>query len=142
MKRIRPYHGAGMLFYHRDPHENVHILLGRRISRPGLGKWSVPGGGYESDDGIMMGRRDYRSTAIRETSEEIARSVTDCSLIWRLHLPGFHWELFSTESEDMNIPNYNCEFSQMSWFPIAELPSDTLFLIKNQVASLRRSLHS
>ncbi len=142
LKWAIPYHGAGIILYHKDEEGLIRVLLGRRATRPGIGRWSVPGGGYEAKDGRIDGKRDLKAAAIRETREEISVEVKECSKIWSMHVIIFHWELFCAESEDMAIPDYNWEFQVLRWLPLDDLPKDILLFIRPQVKALRRRLGS
>lgn len=126
IRRLRPYRGAGVLFYRMESGK-IEVLLGKRCYRPYAGRWSVPGGRCERShrDGRM---ETSWETALRETEEEIGvRFQLDGSaqepLRTRLGVPG----IFSFTTFILPYPvkaSMHCghEFSSLEWFPLHELP--------------------
>jgi len=144
-----PYHGAGILLWNRDAMGKLWVLIGKRTRKPGIGLWSFPGGGWEKDkEGFSPRNRstpDYAQTASRETQEEIGLHVQfppDVLPLWRIHLPGFHYEIFSWLMETRVVPEYSDEFSAMQWFPIEQLPSALVPFLRGQVMKLKKKVQA
>jgi 8-oxo-dGTP pyrophosphatase MutT (NUDIX family) len=141
--RYKPYHGAGVLFWCKNEHDSsISILLGKRLYNPLKGKWSVPGGGYEREDGFISKKFNYRATAMRESYEEIdvKADLNDKAAFFKCHLFFFNWELFDCEVKEKFYPRHYNEFSQLKWFSTNELPKNIPLLLKIQIAKLESIL--
>lgn len=116
-----PYKGAGVALFKRLPNGNYAILLGNRTGRWEHGKWSIPGGGYESYDKTLL------NTALRETQEEIGVDVLKAAIIkepveYRCNLIFFVWATYMYEVDsDFPVPKRFHEFSEMKFIPLQEL---------------------
>lgn len=115
-----PYKGAGVALFKKMNGE-YQILLGKRKYKPQAGKWSIPGGGYESYDTTLF------NTALRETQEEIGVDVLKAAInkkpvVFRCNLIFFIWETYMYEVvSDFPIPKRFHEFSEMRFIPLQEL---------------------
>ena len=115
-----PYKGAGVALFKKMNGE-YQILLGKRKYKPQAGKWSIPGGGYESYDTTLF------NTALRETQEEIGVDVLKAAInkkpvVFRCNLIFFRWETYMYEVvSDFPIPKRFHEFSEMRFIPLQEL---------------------
>lgn len=140
MKVVKPYHGAGIVFWTKDAQGRLSLLLGKRSFNPGKDKWSIPGGGWEQQDGFeKSGKRNYRQTAMRETQEEIHFDIPrrqNLSHLWSLHVPFFHFEVYAYYLLEQTIPSTVDEFSEVHWVPADTLPSPLTCFLRSQVASL------
>ena len=118
--RIKPYKGAGVALF-RKVNGEYQILLGKRKYKPQAGKWSIPGGGYESYDTTLF------NTALRETQEEIGVDVLKAAInkepvVFQCNLIFFIWETYMYEVvSDFPIPKRFHEFSEMRFIPLQEL---------------------
>ncbi|HNZ95505.1 MAG TPA: NUDIX hydrolase [Sphaerochaeta sp.] len=142
MKRL-PYHGAGILAWWKDAHGKTEVLLGLRKYNPQANMWSIPGGEWdERKDGFEEGTTpDYRATAIRETWEEIRLSIDDgddLALLWRTHIPFYHFRVFAYPMPEKRNLVCHEEFSRLRWFPVDDLPNNTVSLVRLQVSALRK----
>lgn len=138
MKSFTTYHGAGILCYTQDNEGSLLVLLGKRSVTRGYGKWSIPGGGWETKDGFAGKQRNYERTARRETAEEMGIEVGSLYPLWKSRLPYFHYEVFASPMEDARaITNIN-EFSSAGWFPLEALPKPLVPLVRLQVRALAR----
>jgi 8-oxo-dGTP diphosphatase len=140
-----PYHGAGVLFWNKDEMGRLWILMGRRTRRPGKDMWSFPGGGWENGvDGFLPQnplKPYYSQTASREAREEVELHIQftpDELPLWRIHIPGFHYEIYSWQMETRTAFRFNYEFSDMQWFSVDGLPPDTVPFLRSQVKKLQR----
>ena len=115
-----PYKGAGVALFKKMNGE-YQILLGKRKYKPQAGKWSIPGGGYESYDTTLF------NTALRETQEEIGVDVLKAAInkkpvVFRCNLIFFIWETYMYEViSDFPVPKRFHEFSEMRFIPLQEL---------------------
>ena len=50
LKDLKPYHGAGILFWYQAEDGQLSVLLGLRTRHPQKGQWSIPAGGWEGKD--------------------------------------------------------------------------------------------
>lgn len=138
MRQISTYHGSGILCYTKDAEGILRVLLGKRSVRKGFGKWSIPGGGWEVEDGMAGHGRNYERTARRETKEEMGIEIRTISPLWKSRLPLFHYEVFcSFLPTTEKITNIH-EFSQVGWFPLDALPTPLLPFVRSQVRALER----
>jgi len=139
MKRIRSYHGAGILFWTRDDDGAPTILLGKRSMKPQNHHWAFPGGGWEGEDGFDSdGNIAYRTTAIRESTEEMGIVVPDpdgLKLVWSLALPFFHYKVFSYELDHRVTPPVLSEFSEYRWCTLESLPKPMVLFVHSQIRS-------
>jgi len=143
LRDLRPYHGAGILFWNK--HGQLSVLLGLRTHNPQRGQWSIPAGGWEEEDSYdENNKRDYRATAIRETMEEINLRVDkpeDLTCLWSRHLPFFHFVVYACQlSDKRKVVRYQ-EFSEVKWFPVDSLPANSVGFVKSQVTALVRQHH-
>ena len=142
------YHGAGILFYHRDKN-TTRVLLGKRAIEPSLGAWSLPGGKRDTRD-----MKSYLKCAIRETFEEfnehnsIRKILTEAEIRevmnqrsegLRLYLPPFFfWQTFVIEVPSppslKEWPRHNYEFSAVAWHDTKALPPRTHFGVRYALA--------
>ena len=124
--RMRPYGGAGVLFYRLEA-ETVEVLLGKRRYRPYSGHWSVPGGRGELNR--HSGEKETPlETALRETEEEIgvrfplSGSGEELPRV-RLIVPGvFSFSTFILPYPADAKAYCGHEFTQLEWFPLHALP--------------------
>ncbi len=140
-RRLRPYGGAGVLFY-RSEVEIVEVLLGKRRYRPYAGHWSVPGG--RSERSRHNGELESPlATALRETEEEIGVRFPvsgrgeELSQV-RLSVPG----IFSFSTFVLPYPSHarmHCghEFTRLEWFPLHSLPEPLHHGVMRAVRKLR-----
>ena len=118
--KLLPYKGAGVALFKKMNGE-YQLLLGKRKYRPQAGKWSIPGGGYESYDKTLL------NTALRETQEEIGVDVLKAAIIkepveYRCNLIFFVWATYMYEVDsDFPVPKRFHEFSEMKFIPLQEL---------------------
>jgi len=140
MKKHRGYHGAGIIFWSRDDDHQVRILIGKRSMRPQNHCWSFPGGGWELKDGFdEKGKPAYKEAAIRESGEEMGMAVEQPQklvLLWGLHVPGFHYQVYGYELERVKKPPFISEFSEARWVGLHQLPSPRVFFVASQVRRL------
>ena len=137
LKKLHTFHGAGILCWRRDESGAISILLGKRSA--GIGKWTIPGGTYEKSDGHdEKGRRNYKGTAIRETHEEMGLEIENCSPLWSLIIPYFHYEVFSCQIYNSELPQTLNEFSEVAWFLSSDLPTPRVALVDFQVKALMK----
>ena len=130
--RIKTYRGAGILFWYRDAHGCIYVLLAQRKAGPQW--WSLCGGGMEGRD-----HRDFAACARRETCEEFGCLPEEMLVpkkqpeVVRYHWPGYCWSTYLVEltqrPEDGVFPStkardYRHEFLRHKWFPLrlGELP--------------------
>jgi 8-oxo-dGTP pyrophosphatase MutT (NUDIX family) len=142
---LRPYYGAGILFWYQGEDEQLTVLLGLRTHNPQKGQWSIPAGGWEKRDAYdTNNKRDYRATAIRETWEEFNLKVDkpdDLTYLWSRHLLFFHFVVYACQlSEKRKVVRYQ-EFSEVKWFPVDSLPANSVGIMRSQVAALVRQHH-
>ncbi len=142
MKKIIPYHGAGILFWTNDDNGQLSVLLGKRSINPGKGKWSIPGGGWSkySDGYDKRNRPNYLQAAIRETNEEskyAIKSPEDLDTLWCCHIPYFHFEVYSCYLPMQIEFTHNREFLEVDWFPVEALPEPYVWFLTWQVSALK-----
>ena len=128
MKLIRPYRGAGVLFYHRNAAGQLEVLMARR--RNG-GWWSIPGGEMEPRDG-----RNHWETGKREAVEEFGEEgkafFPPAGRVPKIGftLPGFLWYTYLVPIQqkpdahafpDKYARDYH-EFTEHRWFNLATDP--------------------
>ncbi|AEV30156.1 ADP-ribose pyrophosphatase [Sphaerochaeta pleomorpha str. Grapes] len=138
-----PYHGAGVLLWAKDEDDKMVILLGKRSINPEKGKWSIPGGGWDlrKDSFDDKGHPNYLKTAIKETNEELhflIEDVTSIVPIWRIHIPAFHFAVYSFQLPSQRIFHHNYEFFETKWFPAEALPPSCVMFVESQVAAAMR----
>ncbi len=118
--KLKPYKGAGVALF-KNVNGEYQILLGKRKYRPQSGKWSIPGGGYESYDKTLL------DTALRETREEIEvdalkAAINKEPIVYRCNLLLFVWETYMYEvAPEFPVPTRFHEFSEMKFIPLGEL---------------------
>ncbi|MEA4859458.1 hypothetical protein SDC9_102505 [bioreactor metagenome] len=144
MKRIRSYHGAGIIFWNKDEKQQVSILIGKRSMSPQNHRWSFPGGGWEMKDGFdEKGKIAYTKAAIRESGEEMGMAVEHAEKLvplWALHVPYFHYKVYAYELDQKTTPPFIAEFSEANWVAVQDLPSPLVLFVASQVRCLRRYL--
>ena len=125
--RVRPYGGAGVLFY-REKGDTVEVLLGKRRYHPYAGHWSVPGGRGERNRHTGSAETPLE-TALRETAEEIGvrfrvnGSGAELPRV-RLYVPGiFTFTTFILPYPSHATAYCGQEFTRLEWFPLRSLPS-------------------
>jgi len=137
VRKIKAFHGSGVLCWKEESNGDLLVLLGKRSMNPGLGKWSIPGGSWEKKDGYRnKKKRDYKKAAMRETKEEMGIDGNYADPLWTLHIPFFHYEVFSIEYYEKILEKDIHEFSDFGWFHIKNLPSKRVFLVDFQVRAL------
>lgn len=141
MNRLRPYHGAGIIFWTHTKKGELVILLGKRSMNPQNRRWSFPGGGWDEQDGYTPGGMiSYQRTAMRESIEEMGMKVSDPSalrLIWSLTLPFFRYKVYSYHLEGMVNPPYISEFSEYRWCTLDSLPKPLVTFVPSQIRALK-----
>lgn len=138
--RMRPYGGAGVLFYRLEA-ETVEVLLGKRRYRPYSGHWSVPGGRGELNR--HSGEKESPlATALRETEEEIgvrfplSGSGEELPRV-RLIVPGvFSFSTFILPYPADAKAHCGHEFTRLEWFPLHALPTPLHHGIRRAVRRL------
>lgn len=145
MRKIKPYHGAGVLLYTKEEQDKTFVLLGRRSIKPGKGKWSIPGGGWDinKDKYDKNNKHNYLKTAIRETEEEISYTIKqDDNIIhlWSMNIPFFHFVVYQCRLKERINFNHNWEFSELKWFPTDKLPQDCAMFVESQVKKLIKKI--
>lgn len=146
---MKPYCGAGILFYLRDASEPDRVLLGKRRYSPQKGCWSVPGGGMSRrDDG------DRWTCARRETEEEFCaglplndalRGFLPSVINWppeccRIQIPFFDYSTYlcRLNAEPPRWPILNHETIEVRWFSVRDLPSRTHLGVRYALRTLAR----
>lgn len=143
-RRIKAFHGAGILFYAIEG-EQLFVLLGKRTTRPGKGTWSIPGGSWDRSDGRGVGRRrrNYRNAAIREASEQVYYLIKDrqqAHRVWRIWIPFFTYVVYSYRLSERVVFSHNWEFGEVGWFETRELPQNGALFVRGQVRALSKSI--
>jgi len=143
LRAIKPYHGAGILFWHRAEDGQVSVLLGLRKYNPQKGMWSIPGGKWEAQDSYEDTMKpNYKAAAVRETWEEIRVRVENpemLTLLWSMHVPFYHFEVYACQlPEKRAIAPYQ-ELSELKWFSVDSLPKDSVGFVRLEVAALKRA---
>ena len=144
MKRIKPYHGAGLLLWSQDAQGKIFVLLGERVINPGKGKWSIPGGRWDHRKDIdENGNPDYLKTALREIQEEVIFSIDHDETfmpLWSSRIPFFNFVVYGYRMLERRQFNHNYEFSEVGWFAVDALPTPCELFVRTQVASLVKRL--
>ncbi|TVR02300.1 MAG: NUDIX hydrolase [Spirochaetaceae bacterium] len=142
--RVRPYGGAGVLFY-RVKGETVEVLLGKRRYRPYAGHWSVPGGRSERNRNTRNTETPL-ATALRETEEEIGvrfclnGSGEELPRV-RLCVPGiFSFTTFILPYPSRARAYCGQEFTRLEWFPLHSLPTPLHHGVMRAVRELGRMM--
>ena len=135
------YKGAGCLVFYYDPKTHkVSILLGKRTTGAGAGEWSIPGGGWELNDGrTSTGEINYRKTAMRELREEVGIILPknyNMIRIWGAHYMIFDFEVFAVRLASKAYIRKWSEFRKVGWFDIDKLPKNTYWLVSHQIICL------
>ncbi len=143
MRTIKPYHGAGILFWHRAEDGQVSVLLGLRKYNPQKGMWSIPGGKWEAQDSYDDTMKpNYKAAAVRETWEEIRVRVENpemLTLLWSMHVPFYHFAVYACWlPEKRAIAPYQ-ELLELKWFSVDSLPKDSVGFVRLEVAALKRA---
>jgi 8-oxo-dGTP pyrophosphatase MutT (NUDIX family) len=155
---ISNYQGASLLIMTRDKEGQLHVLLGKRLNRPGKNQWSFPGG--QRDGKKCFGPFGFKyfqykpetlaQTAIRETDEELIRwrnapnlpQPAELSLVWSLKSPVFTWSTFLwlVDNPELKLPtnSKNPEFAKLAWFTAEKLPEPLHFGAKPAVRKALR----
>ena len=142
------YYGAGTLIYHVKCKDEVYVFLGCRKNYPDKGLWSIPGGGWEKEDGKINGKPDYVETARRELREETGFYLSSerrnlMHKIWSVHFGKlFNFEVFVLRAVRMKVPYSYYEFSDVKWFNINKLPdkNECSMFLYEQIKSLKKFL--
>lgn len=138
-----PYKGGGVALFYKDKiTAEYSILLGKRSINPGKGKWSIPGGGYESFDSNLA------ATAQREFKEETGIALKDvCDVarnhIYKIRLPLFCWDtlLYEVTSTDFLSKARISEFSELKFISFSELKSYKLaFGVKAEIEAFKHKI--
>ena len=139
--RLRPYGGAGVLFYRLEA-ETVEVLLGERTYRPYTGHWSVPGG--RSERNRHNGQLETPlETALRETEEEIGvrfrlNGSGEELPRARLVVPGiFSFTTFILPYRSNATACCGDEFTRLEWFSLHKLPGPLHHGVMRAVRKLR-----
>lgn len=118
----RPAAGVGVLVW-----KNGKLLLGKRVSKHGMGTWSVPGGYLEYGESFEEGAR-------RENLEETGVEIKNVRFLWTtnniFHSEKKHTITVFMESDWASGEPTTTEhdkFVEVGWFTPSELPSP-LFL--------------
>jgi len=143
LSTIKPYHGAGILFWHRAEDGQVSVLLGLRKYNPQKGMWSIPGGKWEAQDSYDDTMKpNYKAAAVRETWEEIRVRVENpemLTLLWSMHVPFYHFAVYACWlPEKRAIAPYQ-ELLELKWFSVDSLPKDSVGFVRLEVAALKRA---
>jgi len=143
LRAIKPYHGAGILFWHRAEDGQVSVLLGLRKYNPQKGMWSIPGGKWEAQDSYEDTMKpNYKAAAVRETWEEIRVRVENpemLTLLWSMHVPFYHFEVYACQLPEKRAITPYMELSELKWFPVDSLPEESVGFVRLQVAALIRA---
>lgn len=135
-----PYKGAGVaLFKNMGELYGYGVLIGKRTNNPGKGKWSIPGGEYDSRD------KDLKGTAEREFREEMELDLFRIvqgnePVIHRMRFPLFTWNTYMYDVGSWSLPATRIhEFSEMKFVPVSELGKyDLAFGVKQEVRAFMR----
>jgi ADP-ribose pyrophosphatase YjhB (NUDIX family) len=131
-----PYHGAGVLFSHRQSDGGWEVLLFKRAINPDRGVWSIVGGRCETNE-------TYREAAFREAAEEafagkpvvgeLTEYLVDGFTVEsaREQVRGFHpifgWRNYLVELKARPPDSrfrLNWENESLDWFPARQLPNE------------------
>jgi 8-oxo-dGTP pyrophosphatase MutT (NUDIX family) len=143
MKKLKPYFGAGIIFWMKDEHGELFVLLGKRSVNPGKGKWSIPGGRWEKwKDGYdCFNNHNFEQTAIRESWEEVGLSVDErdkLTPLWSRRFFLFNVIIYSYQlPKQIKSVRYQ-EFSEVKWFPANSIPKPHVIFVRRQVAILKK----
>lgn len=143
LRTIKPYHGAGILFWHKAEDGTLSVLLGLRKHHPQKGMWSIPGGKWEVQDSYDDTMKpNYKAAAVRETWEEIRVRVENpemLTLLWSMHVPFYRFAVYACRlPEKRAIAPYQ-ELLELKWFPVDSLPKDSVGFVRLEVAALKRA---
>jgi len=136
-----PYKGGGVALFQKNDINDFTILLGKRKNKPGKGKWSIPGGGYEDKDKNLI------DTAKREFREETGLNLnsilaTKTPIICHLWIPfAFNWfTLIYVLKNDWKLTNNIFhEFSEVKQISLRDLNKYKLaFGVKTEVRTFNR----
>lgn len=136
-----PYKGGGIALFQQNDAGEYTVLLGKRINKPGKGKWSIPGGGYENKDS------DLTETAKREFREETGLNLnsivtTATPIKCHLWIPFvFNWiTLIYVIKKDYRFRNNHFhEFSEVKQISLKDLKNYKLaFGVKSEVRTFKR----
>ena len=136
-----PYKGAGVALFKKIDNEYA-ILLGKRKYKPGVGKWSIPGGGYESKEDLtlfMTAKRELQ----QETDIKLLKIINiKGPIVWRRNWLFFRWETYMYEvAPDFPVPTHYHEFSEMKFIPLNELGKYKLaFGVKSEIKHFLRNI--
>jgi len=84
------------------------LILKRGSTAPWMpNKWNLPGG-------IVEGREDLRTAALRECKEETGLNVNNLAFVGKYIDPDFYLYIFRAETKDVNI-NMDFESSDWAW---------------------------
>jgi 8-oxo-dGTP pyrophosphatase MutT (NUDIX family) len=151
--RYRSFEGAGILFAHRKPDGEWHVLLFRRSIAPDRGKWSVVGGRRNAGESFEL-------TAVREAVEEALyperRPEALVHRLGRYLSPGFDIEMCRKDvtwlplvftyhtflielveqapTSEFRLNPRECDACE--WFPARHLPVDVHHLVPRSVRRL------
>jgi 8-oxo-dGTP pyrophosphatase MutT (NUDIX family) len=84
------------------------LILKRGSTAPWMpNKWNLPGG-------IVEGKEDLRSAALRECKEETGLNVSNLAFVNKYINPEFDLYIFRAETKDTNV-NMDFESSDWAW---------------------------
>ena len=122
---VRSYSGAGV-FLLREKNSVFEVLIGRRSTKRGYGKWSIPGGGREKKD------CSFKNCAFRELKEETGINLGHMrhKVLGRCikSVPFFHWQTYFVllkEKDPELIPH---EFFELEWVRLKDVNSYDLWI--------------
>jgi len=138
MKKIR-YRGAGVALF-RKVDDGYEILVERRKYKPGKGKYSIPGGGYEEWD------KSLKATAERECREETGIIVKDvCAgktpVVKRFPFFFYDWATYMYEVDaHWQIPSEKVhELKNFGFVNIKDIkPEEMAFGLKSEIRKFVR----
>lgn len=146
MKHLKPYYGAGMIFYKREQ-DGVYVLLEKRgaTMRHFPNQWSITGGGCNRGESPL-------DCAYREAEEEIAggkvgvfktKTFGEAVLNKKTDLPFYHYSTYAVEilgetEKNRGWISQPYEAQEIRWFKIDELPNDLCIMAKPVILKLKK----
>ena len=129
--RIKNYKGAGvMLFRFNRKYGRFEILIGKRSTPRGYGKWAIPGGGMKKQD-IDYGVCAYREFR-EETGVDINHLLTKNLAVKRIDVPFFHWRTFMILTWGYFTEFNPSEFFELKWVPLSGIGKYDLWISLNR----------
>lgn len=117
---------ASMLIYKKEDNE-ILILAGKRVNKPGKNKIFLPSGHYEKSDKTLL------NCAIRESYEELNLNLKNSKIksLFKLSLPFFRFQAFYTlYPNDAQVKVDEKEFFDINFFNAKSLPKESHFFFR------------